>query len=144
MAATIDVGRGGGYRADRGFLEWQNGHVALGVHEEKRHGGLPTISAAAEDHRRWRPSILDFIYGAQNFHTAGGSAGRPGPGRPADEATEIDGGWKAVHVLWRDRRLSRMRLVSTCGGKRKLNQDAVNVVVAISGPSTTGEPFSRE
>src|SRR5882724_2694718 len=118
VGAAEDIGQIAGFGM-------ANGHGGVGVHEEKRHGLADDI-AAAEDHRVGAFD-LDFIT-AQNFHTAGGSAGDQA-GTSADEATEIDG-VEAVHVLggidgFEDALGIDLR------GKRELNQDAVNVVVAI-------------
>ena len=102
-----------------------DGDGGVGVHEEKRHGFADDV-AAAEDHGVGAFD-RDFV-AAQNFHAAGGSAGHQA-GASADEAAEIDR-METVHVFggidgFEDALGIHLR------GKRKLNQDAVHVVVAI-------------
>src|SRR5260370_6269427 len=97
----------------------------VGVHEEKGHGFADNVAAAEYD--GVGACDLNFV-AAENFHAAGGSAGDQA-GTPADEAAEIDG-MEAVHVFggingFEDALGVHLRR------KRKLNQDAVDVVVAI-------------
>src|SRR6266851_1975294 len=97
----------------------------VGVHQEQGHGFADDV-AAAKDHGVGAFD-LDFV-AAQNLHAAGGSAGDQA-GAPADQAAEVDG-MKTVHVLggidgFQDALGIDLR------GKRKLDENAVNVVVAI-------------
>src|SRR6266404_1861085 len=118
VGAAEDIGQIAGFGM-------ANGDGGVGVHQQKRHG-LADDVAPAQDYGVGAFD-LDFIT-AQNFHTAGGSAGDQA-GTSADEAAEIDG-VEAVHVLggidgFEDALGIDLR------GKRELNQDAINVVVAI-------------
>src|SRR5216683_3216697 len=97
----------------------------VGVHEEKGHGFADDV-AAAEDHGIGAFD-LDFV-ALQNFHAAGGSAGDQA-GASADEAAEIDG-METVHVFGGINGFQNA-LGIDLRGKRKLDEDAVDVVVAI-------------
>src|ERR1700716_3660056 len=97
----------------------------VGVHEEESHGLADDVAAAGED--GVGGFDLDFV-AAQNFHAAGGSAGDQA-GASADEAAEVDG-MKAVHVFcgidgFKDALGVYLRR------ERKLDEDAVDIVVAI-------------
>src|SRR5260370_1354390 len=104
-----------------------DGDGGVGVHEEKGHGFADDV-AAAKDHG---VGAFDFdVVAAQNFHAACGSAGDQA-GAPADEAAEVDG-MKTVHVLGGIDGFQNA-LGIDLRGKRKLDEDAVYVVVAIQG-----------
>ena len=97
----------------------------VGVHKEKSHGFANDI-AAAED-GGVGAFDLDFV-AAQDFHAAGGVAGDQA-GTSANEAAEVDG-MEAVHIFggidgFEDALGIHLR------GKRELDQDTVDVVVAI-------------
>src|SRR6266851_5722224 len=102
-----------------------DGDGGVGVHEEKGHGFADDV-AAAEDNGVGAFD-LDFV-ALQNFHAAGGSAGDQA-GAPADEAAEIDG-METVHVFGGINGFQNA-LGIDLRGKRKLDEDAVDVVVAI-------------
>src|ERR1700731_1519675 len=97
----------------------------VGVHEEEGHGLADDVAAA--EHHGIGAFDFDFVT-AKNFHAAGRSAGDQA-GASADEAAEIDG-MKTVHVFggidgFEDALGIHLR------GKRKLDENAVDVVVAI-------------
>ena len=97
----------------------------VGVHEEKGHGLADDVAAAEDD------GVCAFdgnVVAAKDFHAAGGSAGDQA-GAPADEAAEIHG-MEAVHVFegidgFEDALGVHLRR------KRELDEDAVDVVVAV-------------
>src|SRR5712664_699391 len=102
-----------------------DGDSGVGVHQEQGHGFADDVAAAEDD----GVGAFDLdVVAAQNFHAAGGSAGDQA-GASADQATEVDG-MKTVHVLggidgFQDALGIDLR------GKRKLDENPVNVVVAI-------------
>jgi len=106
-------------------LGMADGDGGVGVHEEKGHGLANDVAASEDDGvgAFERDSVA-----AQNFHAAGGSAGDQA-GTSADEAAEVDG-MEAVHVFggidgFEDALSVDLRR------KGELNENAVNVVVAI-------------
>ncbi len=95
------------------------------MHEEKRHGFADNVAPAQDD----GIGAFDLdVVAAQDFHAARGRA-RDKAGAPADEAAEIDG-VEAVDVF---RRIDRFQdaLGVHLWGKRELNQNAVNIIVAV-------------
>jgi len=94
---------------------------------------------AAAEHDGVKAAFDQISVAAQNFHAAGGSAGDQA-GASADQAAQIDG-MEAVHVFGGIDGF-KIRLVSTCAGSGSLNQDAVDVVVAIE-VFDDGEKFER-
>ena len=95
------------------------------MHEEKSHGLADNVAAAEND----GVSSLDGdVVATQNFHAAGGRAGDQA-GASADEAAEIEG-MEAVHVLGRIDGFKNA-LGIDLRGKRKLDENAVDIVVAI-------------
>src|SRR6266852_3932042 len=108
----------------------------VGVHEEKGHGFADDV-AAAEDHGIGAFD-LDFV-AAKNFHAPCGSASNKA-GTSADEAAEIDG-MEAVHVFGGIDSFENVLGVDL-RGKRKLDENAVDVVGAIE-VFDDGEQFKR-
>jgi len=97
----------------------------VGVHEEKGHGFADDVAAAEDD----GVGAFDLdIVAAQNFHAAGGSAGDQA-GTSADEAAEVDG-METVHVFGGIDGFQNA-LGIDLRRKRKLDENAVHVVVAI-------------
>src|SRR5882762_11396247 len=97
----------------------------IGMHEEKRHGLADNVTAAKDD----SVGAFDFdVIAAQDFHAPRGGASHE-TGAPADEAAEVNG-VKSVDVFGRIDRLQDA-LDIHLRGKRELNQNAVNVVVAV-------------
>src|SRR5712692_7096260 len=97
----------------------------VGVHEEKGHGFADDV-AAAEDHGIGAFD-LDFV-AAKNFHAPCGSASDKAR-TSADEAAEIDR-MEAVHVFGGIDGFENT-LGINLRGKRELDENAVDVVVAI-------------
>ncbi len=118
IGATEDIGQ----IARFGMTD---GDSSIGVHEEKSHGLADDVAAAEDD----GVGAFDLdVVAAQNFHAARGSAGNQA-GASADEPAEVDG-VEAVHVFggidgFQDALGIDLR------GKRELNQNTVDVVVAI-------------
>ena len=106
-------------------LRMANRDGGIGVHEEKSHGLTDDIAAAKDD----GVGAFDLdVIAAQNFHAAGGSAGDQARAS-TDEAAEIDR-METIYVLggihgFEDALGVHLR------GKGELDENAVNVVVAI-------------
>ena len=102
-----------------------DGDGGVGMHEEEGHGLADDVAAAEDD----GVCAFDFDFvAAKKFHAAGGGAGDQA-GAAADEATEIDG-MKTVHVFCGIDGLQNT-LGIHLGRERKLDKNAVDVVVAI-------------
>ena len=102
-----------------------DGDGGVGVHEEKRHG-LADDVAAAED-----GCVFAFDWNfaaAQNFHHAERGAGDE-IGASGDEAADVEG-MEAVDIFGGIDGFEDFLGVNLCG-KRKLDEDAVDVVAAI-------------
>ncbi len=102
-----------------------NGDGGVCMHEEKRHGFADDITSAKDN------GVGAFdgdLVATQNFHAAGGSAGDES-GTTGDELAEIDR-VEAIDVFRRSNRFKDAFGIDL-GGKRKLNQDAVNIVVIV-------------
>src|SRR6267378_7112911 len=95
------------------------------MHEEKRYGLADNVAAAKDD----GVGAFDFnVIAAQDFHAPRRCASHE-TGAPADEAAEVHG-VKSVNVFGGIDRFQDA-LDIHLRGKRELNQDAVNVVVAV-------------
>jgi len=95
------------------------------MHKEERHGFADNVAAAEND----GVGTFDLdVIAAQNFHAASGGACNK-TGATTDEAAEVD--WvKSVDVLGRIDGFEDALGVDL-GGKRELNEDAINIIVAI-------------
>jgi hypothetical protein len=102
-----------------------DGDGGVGVHEEQSHGFTDDVTAAEDD----SVGALDGNFGAaKNFHASRGSASDEA-GAPTDEAAEIDG-METVDVLGGVDGFKNAFGVDLLG-KRELDEDAVDIVVAI-------------
>ena len=118
VGATHDVGEIARFRM-------ANGNGGVGVHEQERHGFANNVAAAEND------SVGAFdgdMVATENFHAAGGGAGHEA-GASANEAAEIDG-VETVNVFGGVDGFEDALGVDLFG-KRELDEDAVDAIVAI-------------
>jgi hypothetical protein len=95
------------------------------VHEQQGHGLTNDVAAAENDGIR---AFDGSVAAAENLQAARGSTGNQ-PGTPADKAAEVDG-MEAVHVFGGIDAFEDAFGVHLWG-KRKLDEDAVHVIVVI-------------
>ena len=118
VRAANDVGKIAGF----GMADGDGG---ICVHQKKRHRLADDIAAAEDD---GVGSFDGYIVAAKNFHAAGGSAGDE-TFASADESSEIDG-MKTVDVFCGVDGFENFFCVDLFG-EGKLDEDAVDVVVAV-------------